>query len=201
MSFTCLDVVYALNLGVPKKSGHEHLFPCPNHADKHPSLSINPSKDVWMCGPCGASGTAWALAAFAAGYSPDDKENLMPWLLERNLVTESEDKRGFVCAYVYEDENRNQLFRVERYRAVPPKNKTFLQSRPDGNGGWISGTKGVRQVPFRLPDFIDQLTVNVMEGEADCEALREWRLPATTNAMGAGSWKPEYNHLSGLNSK
>ena len=193
MNFTCLDVVYSVNLGAPKKSGREHLFSCPNHEDEHPSLSINPNKDCWMCGPCGADGNAWALAAFVAGYSPDDKGNLIPWLCNRNLITGNKEGREFVCAYVYEDENRNPLFRVERYRAPPPKKKTFLQSRPDGNSGWISGTKGVRKVPFLLPDFIDQLTVNVMEGEADCEALREWRLPATTNAMGAGSWKPEYN--------
>jgi len=161
MGFSCLDVVYSVNLGAPKESGHEYSFPCPNHEDKHPSLKINIRKNCWMCGPCGTSGNAWVLAAFIAGYSPDDKENLMPWLRDRNLITGNKEGREFVCAYVYEDENRNPLFRVERYRAPPPKNKTFLQSRPDGNGGWISGTKGVRQVPFRLPDFISNDKVKV----------------------------------------
>ncbi len=39
-----------------KKNGKGWFGLCPFHADKHPSLSINPTKNLWQCFGCGASG-------------------------------------------------------------------------------------------------------------------------------------------------
>jgi hypothetical protein len=50
------------------------------HDDVHPSLSINATRDVWMCGPCGVGGTAWQLAAFLAGVEPSNKHGVLEWL-------------------------------------------------------------------------------------------------------------------------
>ena len=192
-ALTCLNVASAANLGRPKKSGDEYAFTCPNHDDKHPSLKVNSQKNCWLCGPCGESGNAWELAAFLSGHIPSDKGAIGSWLRERNLLNGRKEWREFECAYVYQDENRKPLFRVERCRVPPPKNKTFIQSRPDEKGGWTPGIKGVRRVPYRLPDFMDHDTVYITEGEADADELWKWGLPTTTNPMGAGSWKPEYN--------
>ena len=52
--------------------GKELVWSCPNHDDRHPSLKVNPTKNIWMCGPCGASGNAWELAAFMARIQPSD---------------------------------------------------------------------------------------------------------------------------------
>jgi len=71
----CIDVARA-TLGKPvKRVGQECFYCCPNpkHDDHHPSLQINLQKNVWMCGPCGAGGNAWQLAAFIAGLDPSDK--------------------------------------------------------------------------------------------------------------------------------
>jgi DNA primase catalytic core len=39
-----------------KKNGKSWFGLCPFHADKNPSLSINPSKNLWQCFGCGAAG-------------------------------------------------------------------------------------------------------------------------------------------------
>ena len=39
-----------------KKNGKDYFGLCPFHADKNPSLSINPTKNLWQCFGCGAAG-------------------------------------------------------------------------------------------------------------------------------------------------
>ena len=41
-----------------KKNGKGYFGLCPFHADKNPSLSINPAKNLWQCFGCGAGGDA-----------------------------------------------------------------------------------------------------------------------------------------------
>ena len=41
-----------------KKNGKGYFGLCPFHADKNPSLSINPNKNLWQCFGCGAAGDA-----------------------------------------------------------------------------------------------------------------------------------------------
>jgi hypothetical protein len=90
--------------------------------------------------------------------------------------------------YNYLDEAGSLLYQVVRY-AEP---KTFRQRRPDGNGGWIWNMHGVRQVPYRMAELSEALanehTVFVVEGEKDVNTMWANGLPATCNAMGAGSW-------------
>ena len=52
------------------------------------------------------------------------------------------------------------------------------------------------RVLYRLPDLLNappERPVFVVEGEKDVETLASLGLIATTNAMGAGKWRPEYN--------
>jgi DNA primase len=39
-----------------KKNGKSWFGLCPFHADKNPSLSLNPTKNLWQCFGCGAAG-------------------------------------------------------------------------------------------------------------------------------------------------
>jgi hypothetical protein len=77
-TLTCEAIARAV-LGPPVGTQRDELvYRCihPEHhrnADAHPSLKINPRKNTWACFVCGASGTAWALAAFIAGLDPSDK--------------------------------------------------------------------------------------------------------------------------------
>jgi hypothetical protein len=97
--------------------------------------------------------------------------------------------------YDYLDEAGSLLYQVVRY-AEP---KTFRQRRPDGNGGWVWNMHGVRQVPYRMAELTEALanehTVFVVEGEKDVNNMWANGLPATCNAMGAGSWSNTLNPI------
>lgn len=71
--------------------------------------------------------------------------------------------------------------------------KGFRQQAPDGK--WK--VKGIRQVPYRLPDVIEAVSegrlVVIVEGERDVDNLWKIGLAATCNAGGAGKWKDELN--------
>jgi RecA-family ATPase len=99
-----------------------------------------------------------------------------------------------VETYDYVDENGKLLFQVVRYDP-----KDFRQRRPDGSGGWSWTAKGVRQVPYRLPELREALahghTIVIVEGEKDVDALRAWGIPATCNAGGAGKWSDALNEF------
>jgi RecA-family ATPase len=97
-------------------------------------------------------------------------------------------------AYPYEDAEHHLLRQVVRR----PGHK-FVQRRPDpgGNGAWVYDTKGVPDVPYRLPELVasdaDDVPIFIPEGEKDVDNLRRLGLVATCNAGGAGKWKPELN--------
>src|SRR3954471_21378130 len=91
MSFTCIEVAKAAGLTEGARSGQEQLYICPRHNDRHPSLSINTTKDVFMCGPCGAQGTAWQLVAFLNGVDPSDKPAVYRRLQEYGLFASNND--------------------------------------------------------------------------------------------------------------
>jgi uncharacterized protein DUF3631 len=109
---------------------------------------------------------------------------------------------NIVATYPYCDERGNLLFEVVRLQP-----KTFRQRRPNGAGGWVWNTKGIRQVPYRLPQLlaapVDQL-IFIVEGEKDVDRLAEVGLLATCNPGGAAKprpdgkppkpkWRPELN--------
>src|SRR5690606_34446733 len=77
------------------------------------------------------------------------------------------------------------------FEVVRKTGKQFLQRRPDGAGGWVWGTKGVRRVPYRLRELVtddmDRL-VHIVEGEKDVDALMKRGFAATCNPGGAGKW-------------
>lgn len=106
-------------------------------------------------------------------------------------------KPHIIATYDYVDESGTLLFQVCR---LEPKD--FRQRRPDENGAWEWKTKGVRRVPYRLPELLANpgRSVVVAEGEKDVDALRQLGLLATCNAGGAGKWKAEHAaFLSGRN--
>src|SRR5690606_16133524 len=91
--------------------------------------------------------------------------------------------------YGYKDEKGRLLFEVVRFEP-----KDFRQRRPDGKGGWIWSVKGVRQVPYHLPQLIEanpSHPVFIVEGEKDVLRLESLGLVATCNAGGAGKWSDE----------
>jgi len=105
-------------------------------------------------------------------------------------IAPSED--GFEATYDYRDKDGHFLYQVVR---LPGKD--FPCRRPDGKLGWIWNMKGVRWVPYRLPELIaspDKM-VFIVEGEKDTDRLHEEGLLATTNPGGALKWRSEYSRL------
>lgn len=93
-----------------------------------------------------------------------------------------------VAAYPYHDEERKIL-----YQAVKLEPKAFYLERPDGNGGWIKDMKGVRLVPYRLPEILQAQEAIIVEGEKDADNLAALGFcNVTTNVMGAGKWRKDY---------
>jgi len=107
-----------------------------------------------------------------------------------------------IAAYDYVDEAGDLLFQVVRLEP-----KTFRQRRkPQADDpadkvkdGWVWSVKGVRQVPFRLPEVIEAIALEkavfIVEGEKDANKLWSLGIPATTNAMGAGKWPEALNPI------
>ncbi len=187
MSFTCVDVARAAGLEKGRRVGAERLFRCCQHDDTRPSLSINERKNRWICGPCEAGGGAWKLAAFLGGFDPDDKQAVLSWLRDHDLLDGERVSSKFVATHDYTDHAGELLFQVVRLRP-----KSFRQRRPDGNGGWVWNVDGVRRVLYRLPELGTATVVHINEGEKDADALHGIGLSATCNPGGAGKWRDEY---------
>ena len=161
---------------------------CPAHEDTTPSLSVSLGNEGRVLLKCHAGCSADAICK-AAGLILAD---LMPSTGPRHS-TNGEPR--IVATYDYCDEVGGVLFQVCRLEP-----KSFRQRRPDGKGGWNWSVKGVRRVPYRLPELLAEPSrvVFIVEGEKDADRLADLGLIATTSAGGAGKWKPEFaEHFRG----
>ena len=123
----------------------------------------------------------------------DAAQRLKP---QGHLPDDPPQKQRIVATYDYTDETGNLLYQVCRMEP-----KSFRQRRPDGRGGWTWNVKGVRQVPYRVPEILSAgagAGVCVVEGEKDADRLAGIGVFATTNAGGASKWRAEFaDHLAG----
>jgi archaellum biogenesis ATPase FlaH len=162
-----------------RRSGTGWSARCPAHEDRSPSLSIADGRDGAVLLKCFAGCTLPQICAAIA-------------IEERDLFPETSNAKpsSIVATYQYRAENRDLLFEVVRRHP-----KSFHQRKPDGRGGWIPSTLGVRQVLYRLPELLasPERRVFIVEGEKDVDRLAEAGFIATTNAGGAGKWKTTHS--------
>jgi hypothetical protein len=161
------------------------------------SLAVDLKKGAWFDHEAGQGGGVLDLIEMKTGAHDAERFH---WLEQQGLWANSKPNgrdrtRGLgleVAHYDYVDEAGDLLFQVVRYDP-----KDFRQRRPDGKGGWIWNIKGVRQVPYRLPEIIEAIAsdqlVAIVEGEKDADNLWQIGIAATTNAGGAGAWKDSIN--------
>ena len=113
----------------------------------------------------------------------------------RSRKEEAKRSKTFVAAYDYRDEVGVLSYQVLRYRYDDNGEKSFLQRRPDGNGGWVYNLDGVTRFPYRLPELLVaplDTPIYVPEGEDDVDRLVSLGLVATCNSGGAGKFPPEF---------
>jgi putative DNA primase/helicase len=149
---------------------------------------VKPDTGQWYChSECATGGNVFSLEEKLSGDTGEAVARAVYSTVGRNTA------RQIVATYGYTDEAGKLLFECVR---MEPKD--FRQRKPDGNGGWVWNVKGVRLVPYRLPQVIASDTVYVAEGEKDVATLEGFGLVATCNPMGAGKWRSEYNqHFRG----
>jgi hypothetical protein len=103
------------------------------------------------------------------------------------------------AAYAYRLKNRELSFQSCRVEE-PGKKKTFRARQPKHGGGWINNVDGVEPTLYRFPELVDEIeshpdhspTVQIHEGEKDCDNAAKLGYIATTNPFGAGKWKAAY---------
>ncbi|PIW01652.1 MAG: hypothetical protein COW41_01995 [Deltaproteobacteria bacterium CG17_big_fil_post_rev_8_21_14_2_50_51_6] len=153
---------------------------CPAHEDRKASLSISVDGDKILMHDHAGCETPAIL----------EKIGLKPKDLFLSPPIGGIQKKRIIAEYSYHDEAGNTLYQAVRYDP-----KDFRQRRPDhtAKDGWAWNMKGVRRVPYHLPDLLKSSgLVFIAEGEKDTDALRSLGLTATCNVGGAGKWKPEY---------
>lgn len=151
---------------------------CPAHDDTRPSLSATKKgrKVLLHChAGCEYDDILDALAGRENGWRQHT-----PTLPERQIE----------ATYDYRDEDGTLLYQVVRYTP-----KDFRQRRK-ANGRWVNNLKGVRLVPYRLPELLAAIaqgeTIYVPEGERDVDAIVAAGGVATCNSSGAGKWRDEF---------
>jgi RecA-family ATPase len=165
------------------------------------SLSVDLKKGTWYDHEVGEGGGALDLITRETGRKEQER---FEWLKDHGYKLGDDDgpngghyipKLGSIVAtYDYVDEAGNFLFQVTRHDP-----KDFRQRTRDEAGQWTWKVRGVRRVPYRLPELIEAISnenlVFVVEGEKDADNLWKLGAPATNNPGGAGKWRPELNEF------
>ena len=154
---------------------------------------VDLAKGVWFDHEHNVGGGVLKLIMHEPSCACADKTAAMKWLRDNGFINGGQSKLGSIVeAYKYVDEHGKPLFEVVRFDP-----KDFRQRRRDNGSGWIWNIKGVRCVPFRLPQLIKAVKAGkkifITEGEKDVIKLRKRRLAATTNPGGANKWRDEYS--------
>jgi len=69
------------------KKGVNYLANCPFHKDESPSLSVNPTKNLWQCFGCGAAGDTISLIQKLENFSFPDSVNKLSDLQNSHAIT------------------------------------------------------------------------------------------------------------------
>lgn len=158
---------------------------CPAHEDRRASLSVKTGAEGRILVNCHAGCSFDAIIA-AVGL-PAQSFFQPPEQPERRADFQTRGPGGkIVKTYDYCDLHGVMRYQVCRFE---PKDFRQRQADPTKAGAWLWNMKGVVRVPYRLNELIDEVTVFIVEGEKDADALWQIGIPATTNVGGAGKWK------------
>lgn len=194
--------------------GDEMNAPCPFHDDQGRHFYANAKTGFFKCQRCNAEGDVFRF--FQDRHGVDFKAALFELAKRVGLSNgngngngqKRQEKGGDDHArpilanktafYHYKNEQDQYVFTTVRFEE-PGKKKTFRQWCYDFERKEYDQTiKGVRLVPYNLPDVLQANEIFLVEGEKDVESLRVLGLVGSCNPMGAGKWKDDYNgHFAG----
>jgi len=164
-----------------KRNAGGWMVKCPAHNDKTPSLSVADGVDgktLFHCfAGCGQDAVIDGLRAKGLWQMNGSTNGAAPVAPTHPPI--------IVDKYNYVDESGRLLSQVLRYC---PKD---FRPRVPVDGGWRQGSgclDGVRHVPYRLPEIMNEDTVVFVEGEKDANALADLGIAATTKAGTAAGW-------------
>ena len=149
---------------------------CPAHEDRKASLSVSIADEKILIHCHAGCETAAIL----------EKMDLRPRDLFLAPLPES-SKPEIIAVYDYREETGKVLFQTVRFQP-----KDFRQRQPTAGGAWSWTLKGVKLVPYRLPEILKEPAVFIVEGEKDVGNLVAIGISATCNPMGAGKWRDEW---------
>lgn len=165
------------------RNPQEWLAKCPAHDDGKASLSVRltPKRVLLKC--FAGDGCPVAEIATAAGIKMAD-------LFTDAKTPATRNPSRVVATYPYRDETGVELFQVVRMEP-----KAFQQrQRANPRAPWVWNLKGIRRVPYRLPEILKRAgqPVVVVEGEKDADRLAGLGIESTCNNGGAGKWPLEF---------
>jgi hypothetical protein len=148
------------------------------------SKSVKPSTNMWHDHEANDGGGYIALWHMARSGQPlpsaATNGQTPPWL-------------NIDVAYDYHAADGTLAYQVVRTITGQPR---FLQRRPNGSDKWHWNIKGIKRIPYRLPELIAASpgsTIYIPEGEKDVDRLRRHGRCATCNPGGAGKWFAEFS--------
>ncbi|MFO0788190.1 MAG: AAA family ATPase [Pirellulales bacterium] len=177
MSAKLFDIIERTN--AKECGGGQYMGNCPAHDDSKASLAIHISDDGTIALHCHAGCAIDAVVA-ALGLTMADLAGR-----ERDAAP----ARKIVATYDYHDAAGVLSYQVVRFEP-----KDFRQRRPIDGGKWEWSTKGLRPLPYKLPELLAadrSKPVWCVEGERDADNLIKLGLVATCNSGGAGKFRPE----------
>ena len=168
-----------------KKNGKGYFGLCPFHADKNPSLSINPAKNLWQCFGCGASGDT---IRFVERFDQVDFRHAVKQLIDADFKPTTTKPSPEEPPKAMSVKDRKLLARVVSYyqhtMTKDGRGLTYLkqergitdnQSLKDFGAGYVNGT-----LPEILPH--DRSPPNT--------SAATWNVPLTTMPKAASAARP-----------
>ena len=154
---------------------------CPECGTGYLNVKIERDRVAWFCHHCDRGGREHFEQA------------------RRDNKSAKDDELGPIkTIYDYVDEGGTRLFQVLRFEPLNTP-KQFRQRTGPEQEKW--SIKGVRIVPYRLPELVEDIaqehTIFIVEGEKDVISLRDRGIPATCNPMGAGKWRDDLGPIFG----
>lgn len=169
---------------------------CPAHEDRTPSLSIREGDGELVLlhdhGGCTVEAIVAALGLTMADLFPPNADGRRSSTAPR---PRGASKGRIVAMYDYRDERGVLLFQVCRFDPKDFRQRRPRSARLSAGQHWLWNVEGVRRVLYRLPELRAADPAAIIfypEGENDADNLAARGLVATTNAGGAGKWRPEY---------